>query len=190
MSSIYLSNKKFSSINYKEHPLEKGEYDQCTFQDCDFSETDFSELIFSECAFNQCNISLVKMRMTTFQDTVFKNCKMLGIHFEDCNEFGLSFHFDGCILDHSSFYKTTIRDMVFKKTTLQDTDFTECDLTGSKFDDCTLLNAMFDHTNLEKTDLRTAHNFSINPEINRFKKTRFSSSGLIGLLDKYDIIID
>jgi uncharacterized protein YjbI with pentapeptide repeats len=115
---------------------------------------------------------------------------MMGLHFDECNEFGLSLRFDECILDHSSFYKTTIRETLFKNCKLHESDFTECDLTGSSFDNCDLLNATFDHSNLEKVDFRTAFNYSINPEINRFKKTRFSSSGLAGLLGKYDLRID
>jgi uncharacterized protein YjbI with pentapeptide repeats len=190
MSPIYISNKEFDSCNCKEKPLAGGNMNSVPSVSCDFSESDFSGFIFSDCSFIQCNISLVKTRMTSFQDTVFKNCKMLGLHFEDCNEFSLSFQFDGCILDHSSFYKTSIRNTLFRNTRLQDVDFTECDLSGSKFEECNLLNSMFDHTNLEKADLRTAHHFSINPEINKVKKARFSLAGLPGLLNNYDLIID
>jgi hypothetical protein len=49
---------------------------------------------------------------------------------------------------------------------------------------------MFNHTNLEKVDFRSTFNYSIDPEVNRLKKTRFSSSGLAGLLNKYDLLID
>ena len=58
------------------------------------------------------------------------------------------------------------------------------------FDNCNLLQAIFDHTVLEKADFRTSYNYSIDPEINRMKKARFSISGISGLLDKYDIDIE
>jgi uncharacterized protein YjbI with pentapeptide repeats len=73
---------------------------------------------------------------------------------------------------------------------LIETDFGECDLSEAVFDNCDLARAVFDNTILEKTDFRTAYNFSIDPEHNRVKKAKFSISGLQGLLLKYDIKID
>jgi hypothetical protein len=57
------------------------------------------------------------------------------------------------------------------------------------FENCNLEQTIFNNTILEKTDFRTAYNFSIDPEMNKIRKTRFSSVGLSGLLDKYDIEI-
>ncbi|HZB12656.1 MAG TPA: pentapeptide repeat-containing protein, partial [Chryseolinea sp.] len=79
---------------------------------------------------------------------------------------------------------------VFKNSQLQETDFTECDVTGALFDNCDLTNATFAFTILEKADLRTSYNYSIDPEKNRVKKARFSLQGVTGLLDKYDIEIE
>jgi uncharacterized protein YjbI with pentapeptide repeats len=73
---------------------------------------------------------------------------------------------------------------------LQEVDFTESDLSGSAFDNCDLSGALFENTNLEKTDFRSAFNYTINPEINRMKKARFSLSGIVGLLGKYGIVIE
>jgi hypothetical protein len=53
-----------------------------------------------------------------------------------------------------------------------------------------LARAVFANSNLEKTDFRTAMNYSIDLEENRVKKTRFSLTGLAGLLTKYDVKID
>jgi uncharacterized protein YjbI with pentapeptide repeats len=66
----------------------------------------------------------------------------------------------------------------------------ECDLTASVFDNCDFTRAIFENTIIEKTDFRTSFNYSINPEINRIKKAKFSLSGIIGLLAKYDIDIE
>ncbi len=52
------------------------------------------------------------------------------------------------------------------------------------------MRTLFENTILDKTDFRTAYNFSIDPSINRMKKARFSVSGLPGLLSKYDIEIE
>jgi uncharacterized protein YjbI with pentapeptide repeats len=115
---------------------------------------------------------------------------MLGLRFDTCNEFGLSFSFDNCQLNHSSFYKTTITKTIFKNSQLQDTDFAEADLTAVVFDDCNLAQAAFDRTILEKADFRTSYNYYIDLEINRVKKAKFSIDGVVGLLAKYDILIE
>ena len=88
------------------------------------------------------------------------------------------------------FYRKKIKKTTFKNTQLRETDFTECDLTESLFDNCDLTSATFDHTIIEKADFRTSYNYTIDPEINRIKKAKFSISGISGLLEKYDIIID
>jgi uncharacterized protein YjbI with pentapeptide repeats len=115
---------------------------------------------------------------------------MLGIRFDLCNEFGLSFSFENCTLNHSSFFRTKIRKTIFKNTSLQETDFTQCDLAESVFEDCDLLNAAFEASMLEKCDFRTAYNYSIDPELNRMKRSKFSQPGIRGLLAKYDLIIE
>jgi fluoroquinolone resistance protein len=50
--------------------------------------------------------------------------------------------------------------------------------------------AIFDNTILEKADFRTSFNYSINPERNKMKKSKFSTAGIAGLLDKYDIEVE
>ena len=66
----------------------------------------------------------------------------------------------------------------------------DTDLSLSVFSNCDLAGAMFENTNLENSDLSSSFNFSIDPENNRIKKAKFSTSGIKGLLDKYDIIIE
>jgi uncharacterized protein YjbI with pentapeptide repeats len=68
-------------------------------------------------------------------------------------------------------------------------DFTETDLTEAKFENCDLSSATFENTILQKADLRTAYNYSIDPSINKLKKAKFSMTGIAGLLDKHDIEI-
>jgi fluoroquinolone resistance protein len=186
MDQIFVQDKVYDKIDI----LAKGEYDNCTFNNCNFSIKELSQLAFTDCTFNACDLSLAKLNKTAFRDVQFKNCKMLGLRFDTCNEFGLSFSFDNCQLNHSSFYKVNITKTVFKDSQLQDVDFSEADLTGTVFDNCNLMQAMFDRTILDKSDLRTSFNFIIDPEINRIKKTKFSIEGVVGLLAKYDILID
>ena len=78
----------------------------------------------------------------------------------------------------------------FKNSNLSEVDFTEADLTNSLFDNCDLSGARFEKTILEKADLRTSRNYSIDPELNKIKKAKFSIQSIAGLLDKYDIEIE
>lgn len=132
---------------------------------------------YENCQFKSCN----------FSESNLSDFKFIACTF---NSFGLSFSFDSCQLNHSSFYKTKIKKTLFKNSQLQGIDFTEADLTSAAFDNCDFLQAIFDLSILEKADFRTAFNYTINPEKNRIKKAKFSVLGLSGLLDNYDIEIE
>ena len=82
MEQVYIEEQTFDKINFEENPLAKGEYDSCVFQDCNFSNTDIAGVKFSKCVFTGCNLSLAKLTKTAFWDVKFKDCKMLGLHFE------------------------------------------------------------------------------------------------------------
>ncbi len=114
---------------------------------------------------------------------------MFGLRFDTCNQFGLFLSFEDCSLDHSTFYKTKIKGTVFKNSKLIETDFSQCDLTGAVFENCNLERAVFQNSIIERADFCTSYNYSINPEINRIKKAKFSLTGVAGLLNKYDIEI-
>lgn len=73
---------------------------------------------------------------------------------------------------------------------MHEVEFTEADLHSAIFDACDLHFSTFERTNLEKADLRTAVNFSINPTVNRIKKAKFSRDRLAGLLDSFSIVIE
>ena len=190
MSKTLTENKVFEGIDYTEEFLTKDDYDNCSFTNCSFYKSDLSGIIFNDCKFDSCDMSLAAMNNTTLNNVNFINCKLLGLHFEDCNEFVISISFENCILKLSTFYKQKLKSTKFINCNLKDVDFGETDLSGSTFDNCDLLRATFDHTNLEKVDFRSAFNYSIDPENNRIKKAKFSRLGVTGLLDKYNIIIE
>jgi len=114
----------------------------------------------------------------------------LGLRFDTCDQFGLALSFENCILNHASFYSTKLKKTRFKDSQLQEVDFSNCDLTQAIFENCDLAKATFNNTNIEKADFRTAFNYSLDPEINKIKKAKFSVSGISGLLHKYDLDID
>lgn len=190
MKPVYISGQNFETLDFRQQPLERGEYENCVFWNCNFEYADVSGFSFNDCEFIGCNLSMVKLVSTAFREVVFKECKMFGFLFNDCNEFGLSFKFDHCLLNNSVFYKTSVKKTFFAHSKLTDVDFTECDLSNSIFNNCDFSGAVFDKTNLEKADFRTSVNYSINPSQNRLKKAKFSRSEIHGLLYCLDIEID
>lgn len=185
MEEIYLHDKVFGPDDI----LLKGEYENCIFNNGSYADMDLSGFKFAECIFNNCNLSMARLTKTAFREVQFNNCKMLGLRFDSCHPIGLSFSFDGCQLDHASFYQMKIRKTVFRNSQLQDTDLVEADLSGSVFDNCNLLQTVFENTILEQCDFSTAYHYSIDPAMNNIKKAKFSVAGLPGLLHKYDIEI-
>ncbi len=190
MQETFFEHQTFEKIDLNENTLQKGEYDNCIFNKCNFSNTNFSEIKFIECTFIECDLSLAKLNKTGFRDVTFKDSKMLGLRFDTCNPIGLSFRFEHCTLNHSIFFQLKIKNTIFNESQLIETDFTECDLTGAVFNLCDLSLSTFENTIIEKADFRTAFNFNIDPDLNRIKKAKFSSQGIIGLLNKYDIEIE
>lgn len=180
----------FDRIDYTTALLERGEYENCTFKNCNFYNADLSNFIFRECTFDGCDLSMVTFKNTTLNDIRFLNSKIMGVQFQECNSFLLSFGFENCIVKLSVFYKLKLKKIKFANCNLQETDFTEADLMNATFDNCDLYRAVFYNTNLEKADFRSSFNYSFDPERNRIKKARFSRLGIAGLLDKYNIEIE
>jgi len=170
-------------------PLARGIYESCQFTNCNMAHAAFAEIRWIDCTFTNCDLSMVKLNKVTLNNAVFKGCKLLGVRFDQCHPFGLSFRFEDCILDLSSFYGRKIRETKFINCKMKETDFTDCDLSYVVFDNCDLELAIFDNTIADHADFRHAHNFSFDLESNRAKKAKFSLAGLPGLLTRYDIEI-
>ena len=190
MKYIYTCDQNFDNTDFVRSPLEKGEYENCTFRNCNFEYADISGFTFTDCEFTGCNLSMAKLVNTAFRSVHFKECKMLGLQFSECNGFGLSFRFEDCMLNNSVFYGASVKKTIFKNSKLIEVDFTDCDLSGSVLSGCDLSGAIFDHSNLEKADFRSSFNYFIDPVVNRLKKAKFSLSEVYGLLYKLDIEID
>ena len=167
---MLFQEQEFKNKNYTSQPLTKGDYENCMFIECNFSNSDLSHLNFVECSFEDCDLTSANLNQTALKEVSFRNCKLLGLRFEHCNSFLMAVQFENCNLKLSSFY-----DLALKKTI---------------FNNCDLGLVVFAQTVLEKADLRTAYNYNIDPELNRIRKARFSTSGLAGLLRRYDIDVE
>ncbi|MFA9389346.1 MAG: pentapeptide repeat-containing protein [Prolixibacteraceae bacterium] len=188
MSETYFTDQIFKGSDLHPSLPENSEFENCTFNNCKF--TDLSRCTFSECTFHECDLSMAKLNNTSFRDATFISCKLLGLHFENCNKMLFSVHFNTCLLNLSSFYQCNLKNSDFNGCQLAESDFAEANLSGTTLSNCELSGAIFDQTNLEKTDLRNSVNFSIDPETNRIKKAKFSANSLEGLLMKYNLHIE
>ena len=187
---MLFESQRFENKDFGNSPLTAGDYEECNFEHCDFTNSNLSNYSFTDCLFNNCLFNLTKSGNTGFRNVIFKECKIQGIHFEDCNPFLFSISFNKCVIRVSSFCKMDMRLVFFDHCILNEIDFSESNLTSVKFDGCDLDRSVFWNTNLEKSDFRTAFNFSIDPERNRLKKAKFSSMGAHGLLEKYGLDIE
>ncbi len=189
MSKACIIEKKFYQQDFSTVPFPDADYEACRFLHCNFTGTNLSAINFTDCEFDHCNLSSAKIIQTTFNDVKFTSSKMLGLHFETANAFLFTVRFDDCTLDLSSFYQCRMKKTVFNNCSLQETDFTEAILTEAVFSGCNLREARFVQTLLEKADLRTAVNYSIDPELNKIQKAGFSYPSVLRLLDKYSITV-
>lgn len=186
----FIEDQIFEGVDFREQELVKGEYENCVFKNCILTNCNLSGQRFSECRFESCDLSMTNLAGTSLINAQFRSCKMLGVRFDTCNKLLLSFSFEGCVLNFSSFYQLKVKKTHFKDCNLQEVEFIASDFSGSVFSNCDFTHARFENTVLECADFRTAFNFSIDPEINKISKAKFSQAGLAGLLDKYKIEIE
>ena len=191
MSESFIADQDFDPKHLPQPGLMPGDYENCRFTGLDFSGQSLGGMHFIDCRFTDCDLSnTLPDAETSFRDVLFEGCKLQGIVFADCNHFLFSVAFKQCILRYCSFHHMKLRKIRFVRADLQEADFTGSDLSESVFEHCDLKNAHFEHTNLEKADLRTSIHYSIDPELNKLRKARFSLPAVIGLLDKYEIDIE
>lgn len=183
-------DRTFDKVVFFGQRLNSREFDGCVFRNCDFSGTTFFECSFIDCEFIGCNLAMAKLPATGLKNVTFRDCKMLGIRFDECDDFLFQVTFTDCTLDYSWFSRKKMPKTIFTNTSLKGVNFEQADLTSTVFESCNLEDAVFHETNLASADFSTAYNFRIDPELNPMKKAKFSVDGIPGLLDKYDIKIE
>ncbi len=190
MGRLFHDEEEFTGMDYTSTGLPEGDYEDCRFSGCNISGSDLSGSNFGSCDFEDCDLSMTVFSGNTLRDARFIRCKMVGLNFENLNAILFSVEFENCQMDLCSFHGRSLTNTSFKDCRLYEVDFTEADLTGSLFHLCDLTGAIFINSILDKVDFRTSSQYVFDPEMNSIKKARFSSMGALGLLSKFDIIID
>ncbi|WP_298224947.1 pentapeptide repeat-containing protein [Flavobacterium sp.] len=190
MEDLIHIHKTFDKVVAIAAKIQNREFEGCVFKNCDFSNSDFSNNTFMECEFIDCNLSMMQVGNTSLQDVSFKNCKLLGIQFQSCNDFLFRVGFEECVLDYASLANKKMPKTKFVSCSMKEVTFIGANLTQSVFDHCNLENAIFNETQLAAVDFTTAANYKIDPQFNPMKKAKFATSGIMGLLEQYDITIE
>lgn len=189
MENLIHVQKTFEKIVYVDKKVNNREFEDCIFKNCDLSNSDFSYSSFMDCEFIDCNLTMTKLLGSNLKGIQFKNCKLLGILFEECDDFLFNVDFQECVLDYCSFANKKMSKTKFHFCSLKEVGFIGANLTSCVFDNSNLDGAIFNNTQLAGADFSKAINFKIDPEFNPMKKAKFSTEGVLGLLDKYDIKI-
>lgn len=190
MEDLIHIQKTFDKVIWIEKRINNREFEDCVFNKCDFSNSNFSNTTFMDCEFIDCNLSMTDLTGTSLKTVNFKNCKLLGIQFNTCTDFLFAVGFQDCVLDYSSFANKKMPKTKFISCSMKEVSFIGTNLTTSVFENCNLDNAVFNDTQLAGVDFTNAYNYKIDPEFNPMKKARFSTQGILGLLEKYDIKIE
>ena len=190
MENLINVHKTFEKVNFINKKVNNREFEGCVFKNCDFSNSDFSNNTFIDCEFFDCNLSMTNLRGTGLKTVDFINCKLLGILFNECDDFLFNVSFEECVLDYASFANKKMLKTKFMNSSLKEVTFIGANLSNCVFENSNLEGAIFNDTQLAAADFTLAQNFKIDPEFNPMRKAKFSTQGIDGLLDKYDINIE
>ncbi len=190
MQRPFIADQIFTGKAYTHTPLARADYEECTFERCHFQKGFLDNQNFVDCLFVDCDLSNTNIAHTVWNNVVFKQCKMVGVQFDTSNTELLRLQFEECNLTLASFCSMALQKTDFTGSNLTQADFTEADLTEANFTNGNLHQTIFQQTQLTKANLVHAFHFSIDPTTNRLSKARFSSEGLLGLLKKYDIVVE
>jgi len=187
------SSQEFKKLILKSARVIKKDFSGCTFSKCNFAETLFQECRFHECKFSHCDLSLANLKGCTFNSTRFETSQVIGVDWTQTawaeNKFIVfkPVDFVECVLNHSTFSAMKMKQIQVVRCIAHDVSFEEADLTQA---DCTFTDfnsSRFLHTNLTEADFTGATNYTIAPQLNILKKTKFSLPEAMALLYGLDI---
>ncbi|PKN24067.1 MAG: pentapeptide repeat-containing protein [Deltaproteobacteria bacterium HGW-Deltaproteobacteria-22] len=170
----YHSGASFEGLDLGAFRLSGHTFEDCTFTSCRFDDRPQAGVSFISTEFRRCELVLTKLAGVTLNGVLFADCKLVGVHFSECNKFGFAPAFEGCLIDQSVFQKHTWKKGRFVKSLIRSCDFMECGLREAVFDESTFENTRFSQCDLVRADFRTAAGYTIDPSGNRISKARFS----------------
>lgn len=160
-----------------------------TFEKCTFEGVDWTLKQFQNCTFTQCYLSVIKLENTKFIDTVFKDCKIVGLDFFKCDPLFFTPSFTSCLLQTCNFSDLKMPKISFRGSKILEGYFQNNLLSQADFRDTDLLGSIFHHCNLNGADFRDAKNYIIDLHSCTLKKAKMSFPEVLELLRGYEIEI-
>ncbi len=184
----YYQDTVFSKQNFKGRVLREKEFCKCKFIKSDFYKTNLQSCIFEDCLFENCDLSLWIINGSRFTDVTFKESKIIGVQWNSAKP-PIKANFYDCILNNSVFAGLNLNSIEIIKCQVWESDFSDANLTKAKICSSDLRNSTFHKTTLVQADFSDSTNYSINPNLNKLKKTIFNLPEAIALLKYFDIIV-
>lgn len=169
--------------------LNEVEFYNCTFNNIQFFKSTLTNCRFENCTFNNCDLSLSNIKESHFLEVEFNCCKLAGLDWRTALK-PFTIKFDECKLNDSIFFGLDLRGAEFIKSEVRHCDFEKCNLAKVSFSESDLLNSKFVNTNLNESDFTYSVNYSIDPQLNKIKKAKFSQPEVLALLDGFNILIE
>ncbi len=182
-------DKIFDKIIYKDVVVKEKEFSNCKFINCNFSSTIFTDCSFEDCVFENCDLAMMKVKYSRFLDVSFKECKMIGIMWDEAS-LPFSITCEDSNISYSSFYGMKLKKIKIHKCISHEVNFSEADMQLSKFNYTDLQDSIFQNTNLVKADFSHASNYNgIDLSSRKIKKTIFLLPEALVLFNNFDIIL-
>lgn len=182
--------KKFDNNDILGQNIAGKEFFNCEFYKCDFSGCDSSGAVFNKCRFTGCNLSNIRVGNCSFKGVNFENCKLLGILFNEINQFMLDWSFNNCLIEFCNFDGLKMKNSRFLRCNIRESDFTNAYLAKSDFGYSDLELSVIRNANLEGANFIGAKNYYINPTQNKLKGAKFSLPEALSLLAAFEIKIE
>lgn len=169
--------------------LDRVELVDCTLRSCQLGEARLERCRFEGVRFEGCDLSSVKLGGSSFQEVVFVDCKLSGVHFSGANDLSFDVEFRGCVLDYASFVGLSLQRLSIDEGRAHDAVFADCDLRQASFTHVDLAGASLTGNDLRGADLSSCANLQIAPGANRFKRTKLPAETAVDHLRDLGILV-
>ena len=180
----------FKDLVVQRQEITANEFYDCTFTACRFNETTFRACRFVNCSFNRCDLSLARVPGSSFSETAFEDCKLVGVDWTQASwRFLSSISLFKCIINYSIFTDLDLGGTRIESCVAEEADFRGTNLAGANLSHTDFAGSFFKHTVLEGADFSHARNYRIDVNLNKLRGAKFMLPEATALLRSLDIVL-
>ncbi len=169
--------------------MERLELIDCVVEDSVFAEAQLERCSFEDTTFRRCDLGVMKLGGTAFRDVRFEDCKVTGIDWSRAHDLAFDVSFADCVLDMGSFVGLRLKGLKIEGGRARDVVFADSDLRDVRFGYVDFASATFTGNDLRGADLATCANVVVEPNTNRFGKTKLPTGTAKRYLKQLGIIV-